>query len=204
MDDEACFTRTQTPRTLTLSPRGEARGIGRRRDFGATRWRSFVPSAGGKDPPIRFCETNPIFFDDETAFNKQSYKVLCDKQVGKIFGFVLENEPNFEGYLVASEGENAENGAGFWAAGRTTTLTLWGMSQWNRWRCWLLEDYWCSGRCFDKLSMTDRKNKEMIHNSRMETTASGALAVQMQLKETHTGVFLRGNSFRILAMKVAG
>ena len=49
--------------------------------------------------------------------------------------------------------------------------------------------------------MTDQKNDEVAHNGRVETTASGALALQIQTGEMETGVFSCGSSFRILGMK---
>ena len=47
---------------------------------------------------ICFYETNPIYFDSKTEAIVQGFKVLEIKKVAKIFGFVLENEPNFGGF----------------------------------------------------------------------------------------------------------
>ena len=54
---------------------------------------------GGKaGTNTRFCETNPIYSGSETEFILQGYKVLEILKVVKIFGFVLENEPNLRGF----------------------------------------------------------------------------------------------------------
>ncbi len=55
-----------------------------------------LPPKRGKGPHIRFCETNPILFECKTSSIYLGRSRLLYEKVAKIFGFVLENEPNLE------------------------------------------------------------------------------------------------------------
>jgi hypothetical protein len=61
--------------------------------------KAVADSLKAKDPPIRFCETNPICFDQKLGLMWLNDKRLRRWDEAKEFGFVLENEPNFRGYL---------------------------------------------------------------------------------------------------------
>src|SRR5882724_10225335 len=72
IEDKGCTKRTRTRASASL-PRPSPKG--------------------GRSSHIRFCETNPIYFQRKTAFMLLCIKLLWRKKVRKKFGFVLENEP---------------------------------------------------------------------------------------------------------------
>jgi len=60
-----------------------------------TEWRARRPRHYGKGDSKNMCfsETNPPFFGWETVFIYHGNKGLCQKNLGKIGGFVFQNEP---------------------------------------------------------------------------------------------------------------